>query len=56
MADKALFAPLSHNIGRAAHGALLALDSFRNGTTLSPEQLLPDYIRASEAELARRKC
>lgn len=55
MENRALIAPLSHSIGRAAHGALLALDSYHNGTTLTPEQLLPDYIRPSEAELARRK-
>lgn len=53
MGSQALLAPLSLNIGRAAHGALLARESFQNGTTLSPEQLLPDYIRPSEAELAR---
>lgn len=52
--DLALLAPTSQNIGRAAHGAMLAFESFHNGTTLSPEQLLPDYIRPSEAELARR--
>jgi tRNA threonylcarbamoyladenosine biosynthesis protein TsaB len=52
--DLALLAPTSQNIGRAAHGALLALQSFNSGTTLLPHQLLPDYIRPSEAELARR--
>jgi tRNA threonylcarbamoyladenosine biosynthesis protein TsaB len=52
--DLALLAPTSQNIGRAAHGAMLASELFRTGATLSPEQLLPDYIRPSEAELARR--
>lgn len=51
----ALFAPLSHNIGRAAHGAMLAQETFHSGNALvDPALLLPDYIRASEAELARR--
>jgi hypothetical protein len=54
MGELALFAPASQNTGRAAHGAMLALDTFHKGSTVSPAQLLPDYIRASEAELARR--
>ena len=54
MGQRALFAPFSLHTGRAAHGALLALEAYHNGTTLSPAALLPDYIRASEAELARR--
>jgi tRNA threonylcarbamoyladenosine biosynthesis protein TsaB len=49
-----LFAPVPLNSGRAAHGATLALDAFHNGKTIAPAHLLPDYIRASEAELARR--
>lgn len=53
--ELALLAPVSHNIGRAAHGAMLALHAFHNGNALmNPAHLLPDYIRASEAELARR--
>ena len=52
--ELALMAPFSHNIGRAAHGAMLALQLFHNGKAIEPAQLLPDYIRASEAELARR--
>lgn len=54
MGERALFAPVSHNIGRAAHGAMLALHAYNNGTTVEPSRLLPDYIRASEAELARK--
>lgn len=50
----ARFAPTSHNAGRAAHGAMLALDTFHSGNAIEPALLLPDYIRASEAELARR--
>lgn len=54
MGDLALFAPLSQNTGRAAHGAMLALDTLHSGNALTdPAHLLPDYIRASDAELAR---
>lgn len=53
MGELALFAPISHNTGRAAHGALLALNIFQSGNSLDPAHLLPDYIRASEAEIAR---
>jgi tRNA threonylcarbamoyladenosine biosynthesis protein TsaB len=52
--ELALLAPTSHNTGRAAHGAMLGLDAFHNGKATDPALLLPDYIRASEAELARR--
>ena len=52
--ELALLAPVSQNIGRAAHGAMLALHAFHSGNAHEPAQLLPDYIRASEAELARR--
>ncbi len=52
--DVALFAPLSGAVGRASHGALLAREAHRTSSLLSPGQLLPDYIRPSEAELARR--
>jgi len=51
--ELALMAPFSHHTGRAAHGAMLALESFRSGNTTDPAHLLPDYIRASEAEIAR---
>jgi tRNA threonylcarbamoyladenosine biosynthesis protein TsaB len=53
MSEQALFATVSQNTGRAAHGAVLALDTFLSGNALDPAQLLPDYIRASEAEIAR---
>jgi len=55
LGDDALFAPLSHAIPSAAHGALLAEITFRKGTTSTPEQLLPTYLRLSEAELARQQ-
>lgn len=49
----AVFAPFPHNSGHAAKGALLALDAYRAGSALKPAELLPVYIRPSEAELAR---
>ncbi len=55
LGDNALFAPLSHAIPSAVHGALLAEDAFRHGRAGSPEQLLPTYLRLSEAELSRQK-
>lgn len=54
MGALALFAPASNNTGRAAHGSILALDAFQSNKTFDPAHLLPDYIRASEAEIARR--
>ncbi|MBK5276841.1 MAG: tRNA (adenosine(37)-N6)-threonylcarbamoyltransferase complex dimerization subunit type 1 TsaB [Desulfuromonadales bacterium] len=50
---QAVFAPFPHNIARATNGALLALHTFRNGEELTPAQLLPVYLRASEAEINR---
>jgi tRNA threonylcarbamoyladenosine biosynthesis protein TsaB len=55
LGDKALFAPPSHAIPLACHGAPLAEAAFRNGQALSAEQLLPSYLRLSEAEISRQK-
>lgn len=55
MGKRAVFAPFPHNAGRAANGALLALDAFRRGAACEPAQLLPVYLRASEAEYAKMK-
>jgi len=51
--ERAVFAPLTCNIGRAANGALLAMHNFQAGKSLPPSQLLPVYLRASEAEYAK---
>lgn len=51
--DNALFAPMSHTTPYAAHGALLAETAFKQGKESRPEQLLPTYLRLSEAELSR---
>jgi tRNA threonylcarbamoyladenosine biosynthesis protein TsaB len=53
LGEKALFAPPSAHLPRAAAGALLTADSFARGTAVHPAHLLPVYIRPSEAELAR---
>lgn len=55
MGERAVFAPFPHNTGRAANGILLALDSFRREEAREPAQLLPVYLRASEAEYAKMK-
>jgi len=50
---RAVFAPLACNIGRAANGAVLVMHDLLAGKSLPPEQLLPVYLRASEAEYAK---
>jgi tRNA threonylcarbamoyladenosine biosynthesis protein TsaB len=50
---QAIFAPFPHNTPHAANGALLALHAFRQGTLPEPSQLLPVYLRASDAEINR---
>jgi tRNA threonylcarbamoyladenosine biosynthesis protein TsaB len=56
MEDRAIFVSPVLNAGRAAHGAMLALDAWSKGNIFnSPEQLLPAYIRPSEAELNLKK-
>ncbi len=55
LGDKANFAPSSAQLPRASHGALLAGDAFARGEIIPAADLVPCYIRASEAELAKRK-
>ncbi|MCE1225428.1 MAG: tRNA (adenosine(37)-N6)-threonylcarbamoyltransferase complex dimerization subunit type 1 TsaB [Geobacteraceae bacterium] len=55
LGDNALFAPSTHHILRPSSGCLLAETAFSNGTAVPPEQLLPTYLRLSEAELARQQ-
>ena len=50
---KAHFAPESLTSGRTVLAAELALRDYRAGRWVSPEQLVPVYIRPSEAELAK---
>ncbi|MBT1072833.1 tRNA (adenosine(37)-N6)-threonylcarbamoyltransferase complex dimerization subunit type 1 TsaB [Pelotalea chapellei] len=46
---RAVFASAAHNVGRAGNGTVLA----RHATPAAPDQLLPVYLRASEAEYAK---
>ncbi|MDD2732454.1 MAG: tRNA (adenosine(37)-N6)-threonylcarbamoyltransferase complex dimerization subunit type 1 TsaB [Desulfuromonadaceae bacterium] len=55
LGDQAVFAPYPLNSPRAANGTLLALDAFRLGGLLKPSQLLPLYLRASDAEINKIK-
>ena len=53
MGDRAVFVPFPLHAPRAANGILLALKSCRQGLLLDPSQLLPVYLRASDAELVK---
>lgn len=53
MAERAIFAPFPLHAAHAGNAALLALDLFRRGKFLEPSQLLPVYLRASDAEINR---
>ncbi len=53
MGAKAIFAPFTHNAVHAANGAVLAMEEYKAGKTIKPAQLLPVYLRASEAEYAK---
>ena len=55
LGEKALFAPPYSHLPRASGGALLAREAFMRGEAISPAELLPRYLRASEAELAKLK-
>jgi tRNA threonylcarbamoyladenosine biosynthesis protein TsaB len=55
MGDKALFAPSSACQPRASNGAVLARGAFARGEIIPLAALVPCYIRASEAELAKKK-
>jgi tRNA threonylcarbamoyladenosine biosynthesis protein TsaB len=55
LGDKALFAPSSAQQPRASHGAVLARGAFARGEIIPLAALVPCYIRASEAELAKMK-
>lgn len=53
LGERARFAPFSQHTARAANGALLALQRHNSGQSTAPDQLLPVYIRTSEAEYAK---
>ena len=54
LGSNACLAPLISHVPRPSYGCLLAETAFQNGLAVSPELLLPTYLRASEAELSRQ--
>jgi tRNA threonylcarbamoyladenosine biosynthesis protein TsaB len=55
LGDLALFSPWHADLPRASAGAVIALHAAQNGEFTSLAQLNPTYLRASEAELAKRR-
>jgi tRNA threonylcarbamoyladenosine biosynthesis protein TsaB len=55
LGDQAIFAPFPLHTPHAANGILWALHTSRCGELLEPSQLLPVYLRASDAELMKMK-
>jgi len=55
LGEQAVFAPFPLNNPHSANGILIALQAFRRGELLEPGQLLPVYLRASDAELMKMK-
>lgn len=55
LGELAIFAPSVCHQPRASAGALLAADLFARGELAPSAALVPSYLRASEAELARLK-
>ena len=55
LGERALFAPFPHHAPRAANGILLVQQAARQEELLEPAQLLPRYLRASDAELMKAK-
>jgi tRNA threonylcarbamoyladenosine biosynthesis protein TsaB len=53
LGNQAVFATFQHHSPHAGNGILLALHAVRQGESLEPEQLLPVYLRASDAEINR---
>ena len=53
LGDRAIFAPPFCHQPRASAGALLAADLFARGEFAPSASLVPSYLRASEAEIAR---
>ena len=55
LGDQAIFAPFPLHLPHAANGILLARQASVCGELLEPRQLLPVYLRASDAELMKSK-
>lgn len=55
MGNRAIIAPFHCHCHNAANGIQLAIKAFRQGKLLQPSQLLPLYLRASDAELMKNR-
>lgn len=55
LGEQAVFAPFQLHVPHAANGIQLAIHSVRQGKLLEPGQLLPVYLRASDAEINKMK-
>jgi len=55
LGDNAFFALPTHHVPRPSAGCLLAEAAHIQGYSAIPEQLLPTYLRLSEAELSRQR-
>jgi tRNA threonylcarbamoyladenosine biosynthesis protein TsaB len=53
LGEKAIFAPPFYHLPSASRGALLARGACLRGEAISPAGLVPRYLRASEAEVAK---
>lgn len=53
LGDNSIFAPFALNVSRAANAIPLALRAVRSGDLMEPGQLLPVYLRASDAEIMK---
>jgi tRNA threonylcarbamoyladenosine biosynthesis protein TsaB len=53
MAERAIFAPFPLHTSHAANGTLLAHIAFQRGEQLEPSQLLPVYLRESDAVMMK---
>jgi len=51
LSERAHFAPAFLNLPRAGAAAVLALHEWNSGRTFSADELMPLYLRPSEAEL-----
>ncbi|MDY0302029.1 MAG: tRNA (adenosine(37)-N6)-threonylcarbamoyltransferase complex dimerization subunit type 1 TsaB [Trichlorobacter sp.] len=55
LGNLAVFVPAAGNFPRPAAGAMLAEQKFATQGAVLAEKILPDYLRLSEAEIARQK-
>ncbi|MDU0460595.1 MAG: tRNA (adenosine(37)-N6)-threonylcarbamoyltransferase complex dimerization subunit type 1 TsaB [Geobacteraceae bacterium] len=55
IAGRGMIAPFQLHVSHAANGAMLALEACLRGESVAPALLLPIYLRASEAEINRKK-